>query len=136
MRLEQTLLACSIVLVACAGSGSEAEQLIAGQADVMNDMAAVLESVDDASSAESAKPRMRALGERLSELEDEWQAYVASLGTEETAAQAYRSTTPREIAEAQARLSSAFTRLAMNPSLRNQMAELAREMGDAYQARR
>jgi len=130
--------------VACGGgdaasdgaSRAPAENSAAGVADkqveVMSDMADILEDVTDAASLEAAKPKMRALGERLSGYMQQWKDNIPSIMAQPGGAQQL-ATHAQKLAGVQQKLTAQMMRLASDPALREHTGALFDSMGDAMQ---
>lgn len=116
--------------LACGGGGVDVEEVADVQLDVMNEMADILEGVTDSDSLEAAKPKMRELGEELAEHMKEW-AEQAKQGVDDAGAAQKMAEMSGELMEAQQRMQAAAMKLAMNPELSAQAAELMQAMADA-----
>ncbi len=129
------LLAC---LSACGGdSATEVSTLVDDQTAAFEEMADILDQVQDVDDLEDAKPRMQELGQQMAALRDDWEAFGESLqaggaGPGELMEFTRHAT---EVASAQMRLSSAMMRLAGDPELRPHINELMEEFGDAFDKR-
>jgi len=122
-------LALAAILAACGGSSTESA---AGDlADVYNDMADVLEGVDDADSLEAARSDMRDLAERLRSMRDDWDALDQGSDPQDM----WDKDVAEDLMKAQQRMTTAFMRIGMSPALAQQFSEVMQEFGDTFDQR-
>ncbi|MHC4846264.1 MAG: hypothetical protein ACYTCU_08885 [Planctomycetota bacterium] len=117
-------------LAAC--GGTTADDVASDLADAYNDMADILEDVDDEASLEAARADMRDIAKRLSAMRDDWEELAETGGAE------WADDMPEDLPElmaAQQRMTAAFMRVGMNPALQQQFSEVMQEFGEAFEPR-
>jgi len=122
-------LALATALAACGGTSAEsaAEDLTG----VYNDMAAVLEGIDDVDSLEAARSDMRDIAERMNSMRDDWEALAEDGDPQAT----WDEGMTQDLMEAQQRMTAAMMKVAMDPALAQKFSEVMLEFGDAFDQR-
>jgi len=124
-------LACALALglVACGGSLVEqANQLTDQQANIMTEMAGIVEGIENGEDLEDARSEMAVLARKMNEIQMEWQQLSEEgLSSEEAAAVAKSHT---QLNEASKRYSNAMARMLTNPAYAEHMNEVMQDFGD------
>lgn len=114
-------------LVAC-GGGNQAEDLVDQQADIMMEMAGILEGVENGEDLDDAKSELMALRNRMLVIEEQW-TVLSKDGITAAAAAAAVKANPR-MTEATARYSQAMVKMVTNPELAGKVSAMMQGMND------
>ncbi len=127
-RTWTTMLAACALTAALTACGSSAEDVADDIADVYNEMADVMEGVTDAESMDAARPKMRAIAERMQAM----RAEMETMDEDDIAAESWDSSMNEEFMEASQRMQAAMMKLAMNPELAQPFGEMMQEFGESF----
>ena len=128
MRARLATLCLLLLIPILAACGSSEDALAEDLADVYDEMADVMDGIDDAESIEEAQPRMREIAQTMRALRDEWESAIEDGDAEDLV----KSTQNTELLASMQRMQQSMMKIAMNPALAPKMGELMKEFADVF----